>query len=254
MENKIVKHIEVNGTIYDVPSIYGLDFTKIEYSAEYNAYINQYYKDKIAYAEEIKKEIETNIKSDWRLRFNENQNILFFPQVDFSNITNLYQAIANCKSMIALPNIINSHNATSFDYFLYNCGELKFTPVIIYTDNATSIGPMFYGCGKVSRIKLSSVAKATHISTAFANCPSLITLEFDNWKASSIPITSSPSLSSESIRYILDHACTIEEGATNRTLTLHATAKTNFQNSFASIDDYNAYIAEIASTKDITIA
>ncbi len=56
------------------------------------------------------------------------------------------------------------------------------------------------------------------------------------------------------IKRLLDSACTIEEGATNRTLTLHATAKDNFKASFESEEEYNNYIEQIALTKNITIA
>jgi hypothetical protein len=102
------------------------------------------------------------------------------------------------------------------------------------------------------RIKFGSLANCTTFPTSMINtCEEF---EFDDWKQGDLNLSALNLLTPQSIRYDLDNAMTIEEGATNRTLILHADANANFIASFESEDAYNAYIEEIASTKDITIA
>lgn len=102
------------------------------------------------------------------------------------------------------------------------------------------------------RIKFGSLANCTTFPTSVKNtCEEF---EFDDWKQGDLNLSALNLLTPQSIRYDLDNAMTIEEGATNRILILHADAKANFKASFESEDAYNAYIEEIASTKDITIA
>lgn len=91
--------------------------------------------------------------------------------------------------------------------------------------------------------------KCTSFSTAFYNTLALVTLEFDKWKQTDINLAQSSKLSAESIHYIIQNAVDVADGATARTLTLHATAKTNWQNS-----EYYEQDLAVLSTKGITIA
>lgn len=105
---------------------------------------------------------------------------------------------------------------------------------------------------KAKKIKFGDLSKCTSFGiTLSAECEEF---ELDNWKQGDINLSVLNLLSPQSIRYDLDNAMTIEEGAINRTLILNATANANFIASFEGEDAYNAYIEEIALTKDITIA
>lgn len=189
--------------------------------------INKYYKDGIEYAKEIKAVVGENPSGSLGNKLFDRQKLIYFPTTNTKNVTNFDNAFLYC----------------------HNLAEIE-----LNTDNVTSMNSAFYMCSSCKKIKLTSIKNVTSATNTFLNIIPLVEVLFTKWKNVSLSFSVSRVLSPKSIRYILDNACTIEEGATNRTLTLHANAKANFKASFETEDDYNTYIAEIALTKDITIA
>lgn len=101
----------------------------------------------------------------------------------------------------------------------------------------------------LKKIKLSRIDKASSFGNTFYNMSSLESLEFDAWKKGSISLSASSKLTPQSIHYIIQNAMSLADGATARTLTLHATAKANWEAS----EYYQEDLAVLAD-KGITIA
>lgn len=183
-------------------------------------------------------------------------------------ITNAYAMCYACRN---IPQIeLNLPSVENLSYGFYECasatnavifcpfnktlnqtfsGCSNITSIEITTDSVTDFSLAFYLCYNVNVIKLTNVNNGVNFNRAFDECRALTSLQISKWKQSNMSIPLSPILSPESIHYIIQNAMNVADGATARTLTLHATAKTNWQNS-----EYYEQDLAVLSTKGITIA
>ena len=88
----------------------------------------------------------------------------------------------------------------------------------------------------ITEIHLSSIAKCSNFTRAFyaslaSNIAQTRIVHLKEWRQGDISFQNYSLLESESIHYIIQNAVDIDDGATARTLYLHATAKTNWENS-----------------------
>jgi hypothetical protein len=121
-------------------------------------------------------------------------------------------------------------------------------PVII-PNGVTSATTAFNNCKNIPYIDLGEVSNNTFSSNVFSGCSSLATLKFTKWGKNNIPLNMTSVLTAESIHYIIQNAMSLAEGATARTLTLHATAKANWEAS-----EYYQEDLAVLEAKGITIA
>lgn len=250
-----------------IDTLQGLDFSSI-YDQEQSDEINQYYKDGIAYAEEIK----TIVKSNTTIEHStlDKGRLVFFPYVDLSHIRSISMPFFHAVYLDYISQHLNFSNTDC--YRLLDSCHVKEVPPIdcsatktlhLFAENApclrtiylmnTSHISVFYGIFYTStlltNIYIDSIISATNFNNAFINCEKLQIFQAKYWKQSNISINMSPELSAESIHYIIQNAMNVSDGATARTLTLHATAKTNWQNS-----EYYAQDMAVLTQKGITIA
>lgn len=267
MENKIARHIEVNGVTYDVPTIEGFDLSKLGYGVEYNSIINQYYIENIKASEDL--------KYNWEKPWGDiSKDITFLPNLDWSETPNIGQKFMNFTNL-KYVDLMNSSKSTTMLQTFHACYNL-ISINEMYFNNSTQADYMCYNCQAINHIKLTSVEKVTSFHAAFTGCSALSTLLISGWKNATININSSSKIDTKSIKYIIFHAVNIADGATNRTLTLHATPLATWNDEVANTtptaedaeflgvegwdrykkDDGSLYTwGEIASgIKDITIA
>lgn len=121
-------------------------------------------------------------------------------------------------------------------------------PVII-PNGVTGTFMAFNQCSKIPYIDLGEVSVGSFSNNVFSGCSSLATLKFTKWGKNNIPLNMTSVLTAESIHYIIQNAMSVADGATARTLTLHATVKTNWQNS-----EYYEQDLAVLTDKGITIA
>lgn len=117
------------------------------------------------------------------------------------------------------------------------------------TDGVISMGSAFVNTSNLEKIELTSIRNVNNtIQSAFISTWALKELYLSEWKSYDITLTSS-NLIPKSIHYIIQNAMNVEDGATARTLTITATAKTNWQNS-----EYYEQDLAVLEQKGITIA
>ena len=233
--------------IEGIDTLQGLDFSSI-YDQEQANELNQYYKDRIAYAEQIKAE-NPNPSNSWYGKFRYNNSLVYMPNLPMDNITQLSYAFSNCNYLQEincdfsfLPKNLNV--AYMFNY----CMQLKKIGKIDLTNCSIANGIVQY-CYTLREVELINALNIKTWTSSFSNCINLIIANVQSWKNGDISLSSSSSLSPESIHYIIQNAMNVEDGATARTLTLHATAKTNWQNS-----GYYEQDLAVLEQKGITIA
>lgn len=230
----------------DVNTLQGLDFDGV-FDQEQAEAINQFYKNGIKYAEEFRKVVDggrgafpTSIKKSF--------NLLFIPKgVDLSGYTNMTQAFYDNSRLVCVAEDFNPINSINNQLLFADCTSL--IKIKINSPKNTSCYSIAYNCMACEYIDLGDCGNVENWTTAFSAvwlCPTII---FRNWRFGNVPISNSLKLSAESIHYIIQNAVDLADGATARTLTLSAPAKTNWQNS-----EYYAEDLAVLSTKGITIA
>lgn len=165
-----------------------------------------------------------------------NSNVVFTNA--FQNTTNI-----NLNRFEIVGDRVSDLNALFF-VAVGNINEL----VIESSENVTSVNNLIMNGVTVGKLILGSVERCTNF-TNFTGNRNPSTVHFTRWKTTNIPLAQASKLLPESINYIIEHALGEEDGATQRTLTLHATAKANWQQDA----EYEKYAA-MAVEKLITIA
>lgn len=153
----------------------------------------------------------------------------------------------DCYNLKDLPDNINSISAKNFNSAFFNCRSLE--RISIATDSCETMQLAFSSLRSCKEILLTSVAKCTNFTNTFSLTYSVKVLHFTEWKQTDINLVAISDLLPESIHYIIQNSVNLADGATARILTLHATAKTNWQNS-----EYYEQDLAVLSTKGITIA
>lgn len=292
-----------------IDTLQGLDFGSI-YDKEQADELNQYYKNGITYAEEIKRNWNENWTNANNL-FARDEKLIYFPIVPMGNVLSMAATFTRCinlrKIIIYAPKCLtvasmclysdvvdvditvkNGCDFSSFAYFgdikklkihllkennedklkisfnciAYACDGLKGEDFIINNNSedviVTDLYYAFSMCFALREInfvmdlsELGTTGNPKNSTTAaFSNCLELQYIRIKNWKKYNLQFPQSSKLSAESIHYIIQNAMNVEDGAEEgRTLTLHATAKTNWQNS-----EYYEQDLAVLSTKGITIA
>jgi hypothetical protein len=230
----------------DVNTLQGLDFDGVFDKGQSDA-INQLYKNGIKYAEEFRKAFDGG--SGWVPAFAKaNLNLLFVPKgIDISGYTRMDQTFYHASRLVCVAEDFNPINSINNQLLFADCTSL--IKIKINSPKNTSCYSIAYNCVACECIDLGDCGNVTIWTTAFSTvwlCPTII---FRNWKFGNVPIPNTWELSPESIHYIIQNAVNLADGATARTLTLHADAKTNWQNS-----EYYEQDLAVLSTKGITIA
>lgn len=229
----------------DINTLQGLDFSGI-YDAEQADETNQYYKDGIDYAKIAKSLVENSISTNIASLLSSDSNLVFMPNITREDLTNIQSTWYGCTNLLKFGKINTSKNNSLYSTFS-TCYKLD--EVSLSTNNTTLINYAFNQCVSIRKIILTSIKKITVFTNTFYQCYLLECLKFTDWKQGNISLAQSPKLSPESIHYIIQNAIDVEDGATARTLTLHATAKTNWQNS-----EYYEQDLAVLEQKGITIA
>lgn len=207
----------------------GLDFSEI-FDQEQADEINQYYKDGIAYAEEIKIYAEGLTQStSFFLEYENDKKLIFFPDVENDKISVIQQTFFGASNLeiIGKVNLISS---SSLYATCYGCTSLKKCE-FYNCGNIVLCNQAFYNCYNLRELTLLDISNFNDLVNTFYNCISLERLTITMWKQKDIKLSQSGKLSPKSIHDTIQNAVDLEDGATARILYLHATAKTNWMNS-----------------------
>lgn len=228
-----------------IDTLQGLDFSGV-FDQEQANEINQYHKDGIEYAKSIIQKYQGIKIKDLARAFQYDNKLVYMPNIDLSETKTLFFTWHTCVNLEYIEGRLNSGNVNDMYAMFYRCYKLQ--EVDIDTSSVTRLQQAFYESSNLTKIVLSSVEKCTNFSSAFYMTYSLVYIKFEKWKQGDVSLSYSV-ISPESIHYIIQNAVNLADGATARTLTLHATAKTNWQNS-----EYYEQDLAVLEQKGITIA
>ena len=210
------------------------------------------------------------------------KGINFGINTDYSNVTSCSQIFSNSgiSDFIVWGNLKDAP-IQDWSSAFGNCRQcpniidFEFAP---FVSNATNFNDMFYYgggtfAGSMTAIKGLDVINGTTFGR-FLGARNVGICEIKNWKQGNFDFTQQTNTNTyiiNTMKYMIFHAVNSEDGATNRSMTLHSTPKNKWLNDVANttptaedveilgVEDWDRYgdltWAEIASSiKDITIA
>lgn len=226
----------------DVPQ-QGFDFSGI-YDKEQERELNTYYRNGIAYAE--------NLKRNWHDPFNvsayfeKNTSLVYLPELSFTNATVFddvfrYSALQKIHNdYLHLPNAIRITNFAAGTFL---------RKIIIDAPKAVCLNHLFASMPLLEDAEVvSSIENVEDLQAICSSCYSLRTLNLRGWKSSDIDLSDCEALIFLSIHTLIASAISTDEGATSRTLFLHARAYDNWVNS-----RYHSTDMAMLPSKGITI-
>ena len=122
---------------------------------------------------------------DLRYKFNGDKNLIWFPLVDTSNVTNMRYMFNNCPALKEIPQFDTS-KVTDMSFMFYSCTSLKEIPQFD-TSNVTNMSFMFSNCTPLKEIPQFDTSNVINMRYMFSNCTSLKEIpQFDTSNATSM--------------------------------------------------------------------
>ena len=146
----------------------------------------QYMVDGVAYALQIKNTWDASATSR---KFSYDTNLIYFPQVDVSNITAATDMFNECRLLQYVPSLNISSKVTSLFDMFQNCNSLALIDLSEWdTSNVTNMGGMFDHCESLVSIDLSGwdTSKVTNMDYMFSTCVSLVSIDLSGWDTSKV--------------------------------------------------------------------
>ena len=164
----VMKKIEVTTRVVSGD---GYDIQSLGYTKDESDIFNKYYQDAILNSKNIL--IEENAPTtNWQQKF-QNSDIVFLPNIDVSQVTNMFNAFYNSKleyvpKDLYFASVINFTSAFNYCYFLkeFNC--------VIDSPNCTTMQNCFKDCRMLMSITDNiNVPNNTNLNSTFLNCENL---------------------------------------------------------------------------------
>ena len=147
----------------------------------------QYILDGIEYAKTIQNNWNASITNRSNA-FKDDLQLMYFPQVDTSNVNNMSQMFSGCTNLQYVP-AINVSKVTNMRQMFHKCNKLTSLDLSNWnTSKVTSMSYMFSNCGSLTSLDLSNfdTSKVTDMSSMFTNCSRLTSLDVSNFNTSAV--------------------------------------------------------------------
>ena len=177
-----LEQVTVNVNVASQGGEGGNSFSVIGYPS-----VPQYIQDGIDYAKTIQDNWNaSDINREYE--FKDNAQLLFFPQVDTSNLKYATSMFSGCKNLQFFPHI-NASNVINMADMFYNCNNLISIDTSSWdTSNVNNLFRMFYGCSGLTSLDVSSfnTSAVNNMSSVFSYCSGLTSLDLSNWDTSNV--------------------------------------------------------------------
>ena len=106
--------------------------------------------------------------------FKDCRSLTAIPQLDTSNVTNMFRMFHGCSSLTAIPQLDTS-NATNMGAMFFDCRSLTTIPQLD-TSNVTNMNATFQDCRSLTAIPQLDTSNVTNMSYMFYNSSSITTI------------------------------------------------------------------------------
>ena len=148
----------------------------------------QYIQDGIDYAKTIYDNWDASI-TNRNNAFKDDKQLVYFPLVDTSKVTNMGYMFGGCTNLQYVPNIVISNNVTNVREMFYNCINLIYLDLSNWdTSKVTSMANIFYYCSSLKSLDLSSfnTSAVTDMQYMFSYCSGLTSLDLSSFNTSNV--------------------------------------------------------------------
>ena len=169
----------VNDYIVDFSTGIGYNFVPDDKVTGYN------------YAKTIKANWDNSVTTMLQM-YQGNTNLVFFPLVDTSNVTNISRAFYNCSNLEVVP-LLDTSNCVGCNYTFNGCTNLKTVPQFDFS-KTTAFSNTFKSCSSLTDESLNNILAICINATAFMqNQPQ------SNWTLKIIGLSSSQATRCQSL-------------------------------------------------------
>ena len=147
----------------------------------------KYIQDGIDYGKTIKDNWDASVTSTF-CAFSGDTQLMFFPNVDTSNVTNMKCMFYKCTALQYVPPMDTS-NVTDMSTMFSYCSNLKSLDLSSFnTSNVTDMDSMFYGSSALTSLDLSGwdTSNVTNMGNMFRDCGSLTSLDLSSFNTSNV--------------------------------------------------------------------
>lgn len=148
-----------------------IDFSAIGYTAEEAEAANLRIQQDIEYSTLLYLNWD---ESNANTYFREDTQLVYCPNVNTSNVTDMEGMFQGCESLSFIPPL-NSSNVTNMNTMFYDCYSLSEIPNLD-TSNVTTMQSMFTRCHKLTTIPPLSTSNVTNMAGMFQWCKNLQSL------------------------------------------------------------------------------
>ena len=174
--------VQINAAITGDSS--AIDFSSIGYDAEFSAELNAKWNNDVAYSKSLYDSWNPSNTSANNL-YSGDTKLVYAPNIDTSNVTDMYRMFFGCKSLQIVP-FINTSNVNRMDYMFSACLNIKTVP-LFDTRNVNSMNNMFQNCSGLTSVPLFDTRNVENMSGMFWYCSNLKTVPlFDISKLTSM--------------------------------------------------------------------
>ena len=174
--------VQINAAITGDSS--AIDFSPIGYDAEFSTELNSVLNNDVAYSKSLYDSWNPSNTSASNL-YSDDKKLVYAPNIDTSNVTNMSQMFSGCTSLQTVP-FINTSNVTNMNYMFSGCSNLKTVPHFD-TSNVNSMNNMFQNCSGLTSVPMFDTSNVENITGMFWNCTKLKTVPlFDISKLTSM--------------------------------------------------------------------
>ena len=131
------------------------------------------WREGLEYAEEIKENWDSS-KTSMMEKYKEDTNLIFFPKVDTSKVSDMEKCFYNCFFLTTIP-LLDTSNVWYMSYCFYGCSKLTTIPEL-NTIQVTNMSYCFYGCSSLTTIPELDTHRVTRMSSCFYGCSKLTTI------------------------------------------------------------------------------
>lgn len=214
-----------------------------EYQDEFNAH----YKNGIEYAKYIRQTLEGASGSVAGV-FRNDMSVVFVPELNLENVTEAANIFNGCINLEHSEKITFNKYKLGNSQVFYNC--VRLSKIHLHFKNGFSWhGNAITGCPNLREVYIDDISGLTNNIGLVSDSKNVKIFNVAKWTKRNMALQYTQVLLPSSIHYIIQNAMSLAEGATARTLTLHATAKANWEAS-----EYYEQDLAVLTDKGITIA
>lgn len=225
----------------------GFNLMSAGFTQESQNKFNEFYKNGIEYAKYVKSTLDGASGSVAGL-FRDDESVVFVPELSLENVTEAGNIFNGCINLEQTGKITFNKYKLGNSQVFTNC--VRLSKIHLHLKNNFSWHRnIISGCYNLREVYIDDISGLTNNIGTTSEHKNVKIYNVAKWTKWDMALQYTPVLIPSSIHYIIQNAMSVADGATARILTLHATAKTNWQNS-----EYYEQDLAVLEQKGITIA